>query len=189
MLERAAVVISALAIAIAIIALLSGGLLAGRDAPGVSGTAAGPGIAYPDQGDAALRPGQLRPVYSSQPPTSGPHIPSPLPPDGSPLSDDQLLTALAAGDVVLAYPPGPAPAGLSALAASVAPPDRPALAASGQAVILDPVDGVAGIVGLAWAHMEPAATAADPRLRAFVADWLGRGAGAGARAGGRLPTS
>jgi hypothetical protein len=173
---------------VAIIALLSGGLLAGHDAPGVSGSSAGPGIAVLDQGDATLRPGQLRPVYDSQPPTSGPHIPTALPPDGSPLSDDQLLTALAAGDVVLAYPAGSTPAGLTALAAATAPPDRPALAASGQAVILDPFYGLTRIVGLAWAHMEPVASASDPALRTFIVDWLGRGAAA-RTSGGQLPKS
>jgi hypothetical protein len=173
---------------VAIIALLSGGLLAGRDAPGVSGASAGPGIAFADQGDEALRPGQLRPVYDSEPPTSGPHIPTALPPDGSPLSDDQLLSALAVGDVVIAYPPGRVPPGLAALAAAAAPPDRPALAASGQAVILAPFYGVTGIVALAWAHMDPVASASDPALRTFVVDWLGRGATADTR-GGHLPSS
>ena len=69
LIERLLIVVASLAVAIGVIALLSGGLLAGRDSPGVSGAASGPGVAFPDQGSATLRPGQARPRYDSAPPT------------------------------------------------------------------------------------------------------------------------
>ncbi len=71
-LERVAIVLASLAIAIAIIALLSGGLAGSQDDPGVTGGQAGPGTAFRDLGDLHLRPGQPRPAYDSDPPTSGP---------------------------------------------------------------------------------------------------------------------
>jgi Protein of unknown function (DUF3105) len=174
--ERLAIVAASLAIAIGVIALLSGGLLAGRDAPGVSGSDVGPGIAFRDQGDVRLRPGELRPVYDSSPPTSGPHLPEAVGRDRAQLNDDQLLQALAAGDVVFMYGTRPPPAGLAAVADAVAPPFTSALAASGQAVILAYRPGTAGVIALAWTHMLRVGSAADPSLRAFAQFWLGRGA-------------
>ena len=184
LLERVLIVIVSFAIAVGVIALLSGGLLAGHDTPGVAGTTAGPGAVYHDQGDALLRPGQPRPVYDSDPPTSGPHHPAAVTRDGATLSDDQLLQALASGDVVLVYGSRAAPAGLARVAAAIAPPFTPALAASGQAVVLARHPGIPGIVALAWAHSQRATTANDPALRAFVSFWLGRGA---TRTPGTLP--
>jgi hypothetical protein len=163
--ERLAIVAASLAIAIGVIALLSGGLLAGRDAPGVSGTDQGPGIAVRDQGNTHLRAGAPRPVYDSNPPTSGPHVPEAVVADRAQLTDDQLLEALAAGDVVYMY-------GTRAMA----PPFSPALAASGQAVILARRPGMAGILALAWAHLLRVASPTDPALRTFAQFWLGRGA-------------
>ena len=176
LLERVLIVIVSLAISIGVIALLSGGLLAGRDTPGVAGTASGPGVAYRDQGDTLLRPGQMRPVYDSDPPTSGPHLPAPVTRNGAQLSDDELLQALASGDVVLLYGSRTPPSGLSSVAGSMAPPFTPALAASGQAVVLGRRPGTAGIVALAWAHAQRVSVATDPALRTFVQFWLGRGA-------------
>lgn len=175
-LERLAIVVASLAVSIGVIALLSGGLLAGNDKPGVAGPAAGPGTAYPDQGAALLRPGELAPVYDSDPPTSGPHIAVPVTADGASITNDQLLQSLEVGDVVLMYGTPAPPPGLKSLAASVAPPFTPGLAASGQAVILASRPGVSGIVALAWTHLLRASSAADPALRSFVEFWLGRGA-------------
>jgi hypothetical protein len=88
---------------------------------------------------------------------------------------DQVLTALASGDVVILYgqrrPPGP----LQTLARALAPPFSPALARSGRAVILAHRPGTSGLIGLAWAHMLRVADASDSRLRDFAAYWLGRG--------------
>lgn len=174
LIERLAIVAVSLAIAVAIIALLSGGLLAGHDTPGVSGTDAGPGTAFRDQGDARLAQGRPRPVYDSDPPTSGPHVPTGIAADRARLSDNQILTALAAGDVVFLYGSRTPPAGLRAVARALAPPFSPALAASGQAVILGRRPKTAGVVALAWDHMLRTDAATDPALRAFAQYWLGR---------------
>jgi hypothetical protein len=175
-LERAAIVIVSLVIAIAIIALLSGGLAGTQDDPGVTGGLPGPGIAYRDQGDLHLRPGQRRPHYDSDPPTSGSHKPVNVTRNRSTITDDQLLQALQVGDVVLMYGTRKPPPGLAAVAARSAPPFTPALAATGGAVILARRPGTRGIIALAWTHMQPVATAADPRLPQFINYWLGRGA-------------
>jgi hypothetical protein len=175
-LERVAIVIASLAIAVAIIALLSGGLAGSQDDPGVTGGQAGPGTAYRDLGDLHLRPGQPRPAYDSDPPTSGPHNPVNVTRDRATISDDQLLQALQVGDVVLMYGTRKPPPGLVGLAAQEAPPFTPALAATGGAVILAHRAGIHGVVALAWAHMLRATGPNDPRLPAFIEYWLGRGA-------------
>jgi Protein of unknown function (DUF3105) len=175
-LERTMIVIVSLAVSIGVIALLSGGLLAGRDDPGVSAGQAGPGTAFRDQGDEHLRAGELRPVYNSEPPTSGPHIPTAITHDGAALSDDQLLQALEVGDVVLMYGSAHPPAGLSTIADASGSRFTPALAASGQAVILASRPGIQGVIALAWTHMLRVASPTDPALHAFAQFWLGRGA-------------
>jgi hypothetical protein len=115
-------------------------------------------------------------VYDSNPPTSGAHIPVPVTRDDSQLSDDQLLQALEVGNIVFIYGTSTPPRGLSALADAVASPFTPALAASGQAVILAHQPGTRGVIGLAWAHMVRVSAVGDPALRSFAAFWLGRGA-------------
>lgn len=174
-LEWVAIAIISLAVAFAAIAVLSG-FFAGQDQAGVSGPGVGPGVALSDLGHTHLRPGQPHPPYDSSPPTSGAHVPEPVTADESPLSDDQLLEALELGDVVIAYGSPAPPPGLTAVARSVAAPFTPALAASGQAVILDRRPGTPGIVALAWTHMARVATPQDPLLRQFVQYWLGKGA-------------
>lgn len=174
LIERLLIVVASLAISIGVIALLSGGLLAGRDAPGISGTTGGPGTPYPDQGAARLRPGDLEPVYDSNPPTSGPHVPVPVTRDGAQLTNDQLLQALQVGDVVFMYGTRRPPAGLAQMAAGVAP-FTPSLAAAGGAVILATRPGTAGVIALAWTRMLRAPGASDPSLRSFAQYWLGRG--------------
>lgn len=186
LIERVLIVVISLAVAIGVIALLSGGLLAGRDTPGISGTESGPGTPFRDQGNALLRPGQPAPAYDSEPPTSGPHLPQPITADRARLTDDQLLDGLAAGDVVLMYGTRTPPAGLAALAGRLAPPFTSALAASGQAVVLAYRPGIPGIVGLAWTHMVRTTSASDPLLSQFASYWLGRGA---PRSAGALPKS
>jgi Protein of unknown function (DUF3105) len=186
LIERLLIVVASLAVAIGVIALLSGGLLAGRDSPGVSGADIGPGVAFPDQGNATLKPGQSRPRYDSAPPTSGAHLPAATDRNGAQLSDDQLLQALSVGDVVLMYGTRKPPPGLADVAGAIAPPFTPALAATGQAAVLAYRPGTAGVLGLAWAHMVHVRSATDPTLRSFAQYWLGRGA---PRRAGALPSS
>lgn len=174
-LERLAILVAALALSIGLIILVSG-YFAGRDQAGVSGTETGPGQAFADLGHAALRPGQARPAYDSDPPTSGAHVNRTIPRAGAPLNVDQLLSALQAGDVVILYGASRPPAGLEQFARSVAPPFTPELAATGDAVILAQRPGTTGVLALAWAHMLHVPRASDPLLREFVGFWLGRGA-------------
>lgn len=174
-LERLAILLAALALSVGLIILLSG-FFAGRDQAGVSGTVTGPGQAFVDLGHAALRPGQPRPAYNSNPPTSGAHVTEAISRAGAPLNVDQLLSALQVGDVVILYGGSKPPAGLEQLARSVAPPFSPELADAGDAVILARRPGTAGVLALAWAHMLHVPQASDPALPEFVGFWLGRGA-------------
>jgi hypothetical protein len=174
--ERLGIVIVSLAIAVAIIALLSGGLAGSQDDPGVTGGQTGPGIAFRDQGDLHLRPGQSPPAYDSDPPTSGSHNPINVTRDRATISDDQLLQALEIGDVVLMYGTRKPPPGLTGLAARSAPPFTPALAATGGAVILAHRSGTNGVLALAWTHMLRVRRPSDSQLPAFIEYWLGRGA-------------
>jgi hypothetical protein len=99
--------------------------------------------------------------------------------DGLELNDYQLLTALSAGNVVIAYGDGSPPPGLRQLAQSIAGPFTPALAAAGLAVILDRVPGTKSLIGLAWRHMVTVGSASLPLLSQFTRFYLGKGAGAG----------
>jgi Protein of unknown function (DUF3105) len=187
LIERLLIVVASFAVAIGVVALLSGGLLAGHDSPGVSGAASGPGVAFPDQGNAQLKAGQAPPSYDSEPPTSGGHRPAVTDRNGAQLTDDQLLQALSVGDVVLMYGTRRPPAGLAAAADGVAPAAfSPALAATGQSVVLAYRPGTTGVIGLAWAHMVHVRSPTDPTLRSFAQYWLGRGA---PQHGGALPSS
>jgi hypothetical protein len=179
-LERLAILLAALALSVGLIVLLSG-FFAGRDQAGVSGGTGGPGQAFSDLGHAVLRPGQARPRYDSDPPTSGAHVPAAVTSDQVPLTDDQLLSALQVGDVVLVYGGRRPPAGLEGFARAVAPPFTPSLAATGDAVILARRHGTAGIVAVAWGHLLRVDRASDPALREFVGFWLGRGASGSSR--------
>jgi hypothetical protein len=175
LLERLAIVIVSLIIAVGIIALLSGGLLIGHDNPGLSGPGGQLGVQFRDLGDAILAPGAPPPRYDSVPPTSGPHRPAVIRRDGTVLNDNQVLTALGAGDVVLMYGTDRPPPRLRALASSIAAPFTPALAASGQAVILARRPAIPGVLALAWTRMLHVRTASDPQLRSFTLFWLGQG--------------
>jgi hypothetical protein len=174
--ERLVIVLVALALAVGIIAVLSGGLLAGRDNPGISGQAGPLGAQFRDLGHAHLAPGAARPAYDSEPPTSGPHVPVSITRDESEINDDQLLQALELGDVVLIYGSHRPPPGLHALADSIAAPFTPALAAAGQAVVLARRPGTNGVIGLAWTRLVHVRAAGDPALRSFVLFTLGAGA-------------
>jgi len=176
-LRRAALIAGTLLIALAaVIALVA--FFNGRDSSGVSSTPSGSGQAFPDQGAEHLRPGQRPPApYNSRPPTSGAHVVSPVNRADVPLTDDQLLSALEAGNVVLAYGTPTAPPGLRALADDVAGgPFDPSVARAGQSVILARRPGTAGIVAVAWRHLLRTSSPRDPALKTFADDWLGVGA-------------
>lgn len=175
-LEWVVIVFISLAIAAGAIALLSG-YFAGNDTPGLNGSANGPGVAVKDMGDTHLHPGQPAPRYDSDPPTSGPHVPLPVRRDRVSISNNQLLEALALGDVVLVYGTPAPPPGLERTASAAAAPFTPALAAAGQAVILTRRPGTSGVLGLAWTRLIHVGTATDPSLARFIQYWLGRGAG------------
>jgi Protein of unknown function (DUF3105) len=173
--ERIAIGVASLVLSIGLILLLSG-YFAGRDQAAVSGGTSGPGQAFSDLGHAALSPGQPRPVYNSDPPTSGAHNSQAVTRDGATLTDDQLLQALQLGDVVIVYGTKQPPPGLTEFASTAAPPFTPALAATGDAVILARRPGTAGLVALAWTHLLRVSSPSDPQLGQFVSFWLGRGA-------------
>jgi hypothetical protein len=177
-LERVAIVLVSLVLSIGVIAL-SSGFFASHDAANVSGAQVQPGQGLPDQGHAVLQPGELRPVYNSDPPTSGPHIPEPVLLDNTELNNDQLLQALELGDVVIMYGQPAPPPGLTAFARSLSAPFSPALARAGQAVILARRPRTVGLIGLAWRRMIRVQTPSDHRLHEFVQFWLGGGAAGG----------
>ncbi len=174
-LEVVAIAVASLALSVGLIALLSG-FFAGRDQAGVSGSGTAPGVAYVDLGHRHLVPGQPRPAYDSDPPTSGAHIDRPVRRDDVPLTQDQLLQALEVGDIVIFYAPPRPPPGLIAFAGQAAPPFSASLAAAGQAVIISPRPGTHGLIAAAWAHLLAAGSPTDPTLKQFVSFWLGRGA-------------
>jgi hypothetical protein len=174
-LERLAIAIASLLLSVGLIILLSG-YFTRHDQAGVSGPQERIGVAFPDLGNAILQPGDPHPLYNSIPPTSGAHLPEPVERDATALSDDQILGALAAGNVVLLYGTRRPAAALTALARSVAGPFTPALAAAGQAVILGRRPGTDGVTALAWTRLLHTPDATDPRLRQFAQAWLGRGA-------------
>jgi Protein of unknown function (DUF3105) len=146
-----------------------------RDKSQVDGAEAAPGRLLPDQGSAHRRaPAGFR--YASDPPASGPHLPAAIGHDRTALSNDQLLHGLELGDVALVY------AGhegqeqvLRGLQDDVSGPFEPALANTGQMVVLDRRPGTKGVIALAWRRMLSVPSVNDPRLRAFADGWLGRG--------------
>jgi hypothetical protein len=149
-------------------------VLASRDSGNVS-QARGPGTLEPDHGDAHDR--KAAPSPPDSPPTSGPHRDRSVLADRIPLSNDQLLSVLELGDVVLAYDPHTPVAPLRRLQRRVSGRYDPELAGAGQLVLLDPRPGVHGVIALAWRRRLRAADGTHPRLRAFAEAWLGRGAG------------
>jgi hypothetical protein len=162
--------------AAACVALIS--LLASRDSSQVGG-ASGPGALEPDRGSRRLG-ADAPPTPASapdRPPTSGPHREVAVSRDGAELSDDELLSVLQLGNVVIAYDSEKAPDALVALQDEVSGAFDPGLAAAGQAVILARRPGVGGVVALAWRRRLKASGPDDPKLREFAEAWLGQGPG------------
>jgi hypothetical protein len=188
-LERIAIVIVSLGVAVGAIVLLSG-YFTSHDPGEVTGSLAGPGLVYRDLGNASLAPGAPRPTYDSNPPTSGPHVPTPVRRDGAVLTDNQILTALAAGDVVLLYGGRTPPAGLAGLASATGGPFTAALAAAGDAVVIARLPGINALIALAWTRMLTVTGMTrvtggdDGVLKQFTQAWLGQGAtGSGSGSG------
>ena len=137
--------------------------------------AAAPGTVLPDQGaDHRSPPAGFK--YATDPPASGPHRQVPIARDRTALTNDQLLTGLELGDVALVY------AGhegqeqvLRGIQDDVSGPFDPALAGTGQMVLLDKRPGTKGVIALAWRHQLKVPSVNDPRLKAFADAWLGNG--------------
>jgi hypothetical protein len=153
------VAVAGVAVAVAAVAALVL-LLGSRDSSQLSTAAQGPGQVQPDGAD---------------PPASGSHGDALVTRDRRPLSDDQLVNALALGDVVILYEGSKPPPALVRLQRQVAGPFDAELAAAGQAVILAPRAGAGAATALAWKRIQRADDPADPRLREFAEFWLGRG--------------
>lgn len=155
-------------------------LLSSRDDPGLSSapaSKAGPGTLLPDHGRRHTARPERPPERGGGPPASGPHRPKAVRADGARLDDDQVLHALEAGNVVLLYDGPRPPRELVAVQRDVAgAPFSPALARSGEAVILARRAGTRGVVALAWRHRLRAPAPGDPRVREFADHWLGAGA-------------
>jgi hypothetical protein len=152
-------------------------ILANRDSSGVSGST-GPGTLLPDRGNTHLSAGSSAPSSAADaPPASGPHRTVPVTRDAATLTDDQLLTALELGNVVLAYDAARPPPALTQVQQDVGGAFDPKLAAAGQAVILDRRPGVKGVVALAWRRelRSSDVTALD----AFANAWIGQGTASG----------
>jgi hypothetical protein len=158
-LRRALLAVVGVAVAVAAIAALVL-VLGSRDESQVSTAAQGPGQVQPDGAD---------------PPAGGPHTDALVTRDRRPLSDDQLVNALALGNVVILYAGSTAPPALVRLQRDVAGPFDAELAAAGQAVIVAPRTGAGPATALAWKRILRADDPADPRLREFAEFWLGRG--------------
>jgi Protein of unknown function (DUF3105) len=175
LLERLGIGVAALALAAVLIALLSG-YFTSHDPGAVNGATASLGRTLPDLGDGTLTPEQPRPRYNSDPPTSGAHTHAAITRQFETVSDDQILTALAAGDVLVLYGAARPPAGLERLLRPLTAPFTPALAAAGQAVILGRRPHTHGVVALAWTRMLRQTQPDSAALTAFTERWLGLGA-------------
>jgi len=147
-----------------------------RDRSTFGGDSGGPppGRLLPDQGNEHRRPPPAF-RFVTDPPASGPHLPVPVRREGS-LTRDELLHALETGDVVFVYGSRALEPALRAVQEDVAGPFDPAVAAAGQAVVLDFRPHTGGVLALAWRRLLRARSPGDPQLRAFADAWLGKGA-------------
>lgn len=118
---------------------------------------------------AATGPGQPVPGHCPVNPALVAH-------DARRLSRDQLLQAVALGNVVLAYDADRPPGALLELQRELTGRYDAELGAAGLAVILARQRGPKGVVALSWRHRLTVASPADVRLRDFAEAWLGDGA-------------
>ena len=160
--SRAAAVVAGVVVAVAGLIALALAFSA-RDDPGLATAPEGPGELQPEGGGAW--------------PTSGPHEPALVTRDRRELSDDQILTALEAGNVVIVYEAAEPPDELVRIQREVAGPFDAEVAVAGQAVILARREGAGPATALAWRRVLEADDPADPRLREFAEAWIGRGVG------------
>ena len=176
-LERIAIVVASLAIAIGVIAIAVRRAPDRERRPRDHRADVAVGTQFRDLGDAALSPEapSRRATTRSRRPAAL-TCRSPCSATRRRCHDNQLLQALALGDVVVLYGTRTPPPGLRALADSVAAPFSPALAAAGQAVILARRPALTGLIGLAWTRLVHVRSCDDPQLRSFILFWLGRGA-------------
>jgi Protein of unknown function (DUF3105) len=126
---------------------------------------------------AAQGPGELQETGEGEWPTSGEHRSELVTRDRRELTDDQILSALELGNVVILYEGREPGAALTRLQADVAGPFDAEVAAAGQAVILARRAGAGPATALAWRRVLEADDAADPQLREFAEAWLGQGLG------------
>jgi uncharacterized protein DUF3105 len=143
----------------------------GRDDSNVAGPD-GPGELQPNRGASHSGPAE---ASGDDPPTSGTHEPRLVTRDRRPITDDQLIHALELGDVVILYDARRPPPALVQLQDEVSGPFDAEIAAAGQAVILAPRDDAGPATALAWRRILRADDPADPELRDFAEQWLGRG--------------
>jgi hypothetical protein len=128
--------------------------------------------------DAAVQgPGEVQPEGGGEWPTSGEHETALVRRDRRELSDDQILTALEAGNVVILYDAPDPGTSLLRLQREVAGPFDAEVAAAGQAVILARRSGAGPATALAWRRVLQSEDSGDPQLREFAEAWLGRGLG------------
>lgn len=143
----------------------------------------GPGQQFPDQGHEVVAPAKAAGFhFASKPPTSGPYARRVVQSYAGSLTNNEALTALAPGNVVIWVSDPTEVAVASELARSYDQPTLKgsgfrALAASGQAVLVSPGASLrAPVVVSAWRHLLPADDAGSPQVRDFIDFWLGRGA-------------
>jgi hypothetical protein len=158
-LRRALLVVAGVAVAAAALVVLVL-VLSSRDDSRLSAAGEGPGQVQPD---------------GAQPPAGGSHRKVRVTHDRRPLSDDELLTALELGNVVVLYGGSRPPRALVRLQREVSGPFDAELAAAGQAVILARRAGAGPATALAWRRILRADDPADPALQDFAEYWLGRG--------------
>jgi hypothetical protein len=137
-------------------------------------------IAFNSRDDAPLSgsaqgPGELQETGEGEWPTSGEHRRELVTRDRRELTDDQILTALELGNIVILYDGREPGAALTRLQEDVAGPFDAEVAAAGQAVILARRAGAGPATALAWRRALEADDPADPQLREFAEAWLGQG--------------
>ncbi len=122
-------------------------------------------------------PGAFEESPEGNPPTSGTHAQRNVTGEDE-VDDDQILTALELGDVVIVYPQAKPPQPLVKLQRDLTGPFDAELAAAGQMVVLVRREDSDGIQALAWKRRLKVPDAADPGLREFAEAWLGQGSAA-----------